>query len=86
MWKEAIEKFEKSLNDYLDLVGVVPRKEHQILLDKCEKFSKEIADLRKVVTSQKKEINSCEKVVSAKEDNCRTEESGYEPEERDQQL
>ncbi len=67
MWKEAIENFEKSLNDYLNLMGVVPRKEHQILLNKYESLGEEVASFRKVVANQKKEISACEKAVSAKE-------------------
>ena len=67
MWKEAIENFEKSLNDYLDLMGVVPRKEHQILLNKYENLGEDVANLRKFVANQKKEISGCEKAVSAKE-------------------
>jgi len=66
MWKEAIENFEKSLNDYLDLMGVVPRKEHRILLNKYENLGEEVADLRTFVANQKKEISGCEKTVSAK--------------------
>jgi len=67
MWEKAIENFEKSLNDYLDLMGVVPRKEHQILLNKYENLGEDVANLRKFVANQKKEISGCEKAVSAKE-------------------
>jgi hypothetical protein len=43
MWNKAEADFQKSLKDYLSLLGVVPKEEHLALVKKCEELKEKSA-------------------------------------------
>jgi len=48
-WEKAVSDFQTSLKQYLNLMGVVPRAEHLLLVEKYENLKKKAADLEETV-------------------------------------
>ena len=48
-WKEAADNFQKSFEDYLNLIGVVPKSEHLSLIKKYEEMKQQVADQEKTI-------------------------------------
>jgi tetratricopeptide (TPR) repeat protein len=59
MWDQAIKDFEKSLNEYLSMLGVVPKQEYLDLVEKYE-------ELKKKAASQEETIAHLQQLLNAK--------------------
>ena len=58
-WKKASENFLKSFNDYMDLMGMVPKDKHLALIKKYE-------ELKVKVTAQEETINNLRMLLEGK--------------------
>ena len=58
-WKAASENFLKSFNDYMDLIGMVPKDKHLALIKKYE-------ELKEKVTAQEETINNLRLLLEGK--------------------
>jgi hypothetical protein len=53
MGTKALTDFQKSLTEYMDLLGVVPKSEYQTLLRKCQELEKKVAEREETIRQLK---------------------------------
>ncbi len=58
IWNRASESFLNSFGNYLNLLGVVPRKEHLSLVEKYEKLKEKVVSQEETIKHLKKLLNT----------------------------
>lgn len=53
MWTTALADFQKSLTEYMNLLGVVPKSEYQALHQKCQELEKKVAEQEETIRQLK---------------------------------